>query len=716
MTDLLDFPPALAATQPRALTPAMPSLASVDITALKGVGAQLASKLTKLSIASVQDLLFHLPMRYMDRTRVTPIGAIQPMSNVVVEAEVKASSVVFGRRRSLMCRVQDGSGTLTLRFFHFSAAQKKNLAEGVRIRCFGEARRGASGLEIYHPEYEFLDGAKDLALDARLTPVYPVCEGITQQRLRGLTEQALALVSSHSIEELLPQGYRSQAISEPVSLQQALVYLHRPPADAPIDLLLDGEHPFQQRLAFEELLAHHLSMLKLREVWRATPSLPLPVPKLLIDKFMHQLSFGLTAAQQRVAQEIAADLSQPMPMLRLVQGDVGSGKTVVAALAALQAVGNGRQVAIMAPTEILAEQHRVSFSDWFEPLGIQVGWLTGKQKVAERRSQAAAIASGEVQVVVGTHALFQQDVEFADLAFTIIDEQHRFGVHQRLALREKGDKNGVRSHQLIMTATPIPRTLAMSAYADLDISIIDELPPGRTPVVTVAITQERRLEVVERVRNACQLGRQAYWVCTLIEESEVLEAQAAEAVAEALKSSLIDLRIALIHGRMKSSEKEQVMQAFKAGDIHLLVATTVIEVGVDVANASLMIIENPERLGLAQLHQLRGRVGRGRAESHCVLLYGSPLSEYSKERLKAMRETSDGFVIAEKDLELRGPGEVLGTRQTGEMHFKLANLQRDGALLPEVKQLASHFVTAYPQETDALILRWLAGSENYASV
>jgi len=716
MTDLLDFPPELAATQPRAPAPHMPSLASVDITALKGVGAQLASKLSRLSITSVQDLLFHLPLRYMDRTRVTPIAAIQPLSNVVVEAEVKASSVVFGRRRSLMCRVQDGTGTLTLRFFHFSAAPEKNLAQGARIRCFGEARRGASGLEIYHPEYEFLDDAKDLALDARLTPVYPVCEGITQLRLRGLTEQALELVKNYSIEELLPQGYRSQGIGEPVSLQQALVYLHRPPANAPIDLLLDGEHPFQQRLAFEELLAHHLSMLKLRELWRATPSLPLPVPKLLIDKFMHRLNFGLTAAQQRVAQEIAADLSQPMPMLRLVQGDVGSGKTVVAALAALQAVGNGRQVAIMAPTEILAEQHRVSFSDWFEPLGIQVGWLSGKLKVAERRHQAAAIASGEVQVVVGTHALFQQDVEFADLAFTIIDEQHRFGVHQRLALREKGDKNGVRSHQLIMTATPIPRTLAMSAYADLDISIIDELPPGRTPVATVAIAQERRLEVMERVRHACQQGRQAYWVCTLIEESEVLEAQAAEAVAESLQANLADLRIALIHGRMKSAEKEQVMQAFKAGEIHLLVATTVIEVGVDVGNASLMIIENPERLGLAQLHQLRGRVGRGRAESHCVLLYGSPLSEYSKERLKAMRETSDGFVIAEKDLQLRGPGEVLGTRQTGEMQFKLADLQRDGALLPEVKRLASQIVASCPHETDALILRWLAGSENYASV
>ena len=724
MTDLFDLPveapPAPLLKKPAPTnSPAssLPSLAQVDITSLKGVGAALATKLEKLAIGSVQDLLFHLPLRYMDRTRVTPVSAIQPMSNVVVEGEVRASSVVFGRRRSLMVRIQDGTGTLTLRFFHFTAAQKKNLIAGARIRCFGEARRGASGLEIYHPEYEFLDGAKDLALDTRLTPVYPVCEGITQQRVRVLTEQALALLDGNSVEELMPLGYLQHTLPQlNVSLQQALIYLHRPPANAPIDQLLEGDHPFQQRLAFEELLAHHLSMLKLREQWRATPSLPLPTPKLLIEKFMRGLSFTLTGAQQRVAADIAADLSQPMPMLRLVQGDVGSGKTVVAALAALQAIGNGRQVAIMAPTEILADQHRVCFSDWFEPLGIQVGWLSGKQKVSERRTQTAAIASGEVQVVVGTHALFQNDVEFADLALSIIDEQHRFGVHQRLALREKGDKNGVRSHQLIMTATPIPRTLAMSAYADLDISIIDELPPGRTPVATVAIPQERRLQVMERVRNACLQGRQAYWVCTLIEESEVLEAQAAEAVAAALQTSLTDLRIALIHGRMKSIEKERVMKAFKAGEIQLLVATTVIEVGVDVPNASLMIIENPERLGLAQLHQLRGRVGRGRAESHCVLLYGSPLSEYSKERLKAMRETCDGFVIAEKDLELRGPGEVLGTRQTGEVQFKLADLQRDGFLLPQIKAVASQLVQQHPQAADALIIRWLGKSENYASV
>ncbi|MBU3068615.1 ATP-dependent DNA helicase RecG [Aestuariicella sp. G3-2] len=689
-----------------------PSLAQVDVTALKGVGGQLAEKLAKIHIHSIQDLLFHLPLRYMDRTRVTPIGGVQPMASVVIEGEIRASDVVFGRRRSLMCRLQDGTGVISLRFFHFTAAQKKRLVPGARLRCFGEARRGASGLELYHPEYDFLDGSSPPPLESRLTPVYPATEGITQQRLRNLTEQALELMGSHTLQELIPDDAWKR---EAYPLSEALAFLHHPPKDAPIDELLLGTHPYQQRLAFEELLAHHLSMLRVRQKIQAEGAQPLPTPQRLLDRFQQQLGFKLTGAQQRVADEIAADLSQPFPMLRLVQGDVGSGKTVVAALAALQAVGNGLQAAIMAPTEILAEQHRKSFTQWLEPLGIRVGWLSGKQKVAERRQQLAEIVSGEAQVIVGTHALFQDDVEFADLGLTIIDEQHRFGVHQRLALREKArDKR--RSHQLIMTATPIPRTLAMSAYADLDCSIIDELPPGRTPVSTVAISNERRHEVVERVRAACLEGRQAYWVCTLIEESEALEAQAAEAVAQSLTESLADIRVGLVHGRLKAADKEQQMELFKAGELQLLVATTVIEVGVDVPNASLMIIENPERLGLAQLHQLRGRVGRGSAASHCVLLYGSPLSQYSRERLKVMRETNDGFVIAEKDLELRGPGEVLGTRQTGEVNFRLADLQRDGFLLPRIKEVAGHIMSTHPEVVEALISRWLGSSENYASV
>ncbi len=691
---------------------ASPSLAQVEITALKGVGAQLADKLAKLHIHNVQDLLFHLPLRYLDRTRVTPIGAVQPLANVVIEGEIKLSDVTYGRRRSLVCRLQDGTGVISLRFFHFSAAQKQRLQPGTRLRCFGEARRGASGLELYHPEYEFLDNAKPLPLESRLTPIYPATDGITQQRLRSLTDQALQLIGRHSLEELIPDDAWKH---RPYPLDETLTFLHHPPRDADVQALQEGTHPYQQRLAFEELLAHHLSMLRLRQHIQADGARPLPAPAPLMAAFRQQLGFELTGAQQRVVDEITADLSQPYPMLRLVQGDVGSGKTVVAAMAALQAVGNGLQAAIMAPTEILAEQHRLSFSQWLEPLGINVGWLSGRQKVAERRQQLAAVASGEVQVVVGTHALFQEEVAFADLGLTVIDEQHRFGVHQRLALRQKASGGG-RSHQLIMTATPIPRTLAMSAYADLDCSVIDELPPGRTPVTTVAISNERRQQVIERVRAACLEGRQAYWVCTLIEESEVLEAQAAEAIAQSLTEALPELRVGLVHGRLKSADKEHQMRAFKAGETQLLVATTVIEVGVDVPNASLMIIENPERLGLAQLHQLRGRVGRGSTESHCVLLYGSPLSQASRERLKAMRENSDGFAIAEKDLQLRGPGEVLGTRQTGDINFRLADLRRDGHLLPRIKEVAAHLQLHHPLLVDRLVDRWLGDNEHYANV
>ncbi len=625
---------------------------------------------------------------------------------------MRGSDVVYGRRRSLVCRLQDGTGLITLRFFHFSGAQKSRLVPGVKLRCFGETRRGVSGLELYHPEYEFLDEAKPLPLEQRLTPVYHAADGLTQARLRGLTEQALGLMGSHSLEELIPDNlWRRQAYP----LAEAIEFLHHPPKDAPLNELLEGSHTYQQRLAFEELLAHHLSLLRVREKIQSAGAEPLPAPTLLLDRFTQQLGFTLTHAQAHVAAEISADLARPYPMLRLVQGDVGSGKTVVAAMAALQAVGNGRQAAIMAPTEILAEQHRQNFSAWLNPLGIEVAWLSGRQKQAQRREQLNKIASGEAQVIVGTHALFQDEVNFADLALTVIDEQHRFGVHQRLALRHKSSE-GLRSHQLIMTATPIPRTLAMSAYADLDCSIIDELPPGRTPVATVAISQERRNDVMARVNAACQQGRQAYWVCTLIEETEALEAQAAEEAAEELTNSLPGLSIELVHGRLKAAEKESRMAAFKAGDVDLLVATTVIEVGVDVPNASLMIIENPERLGLAQLHQLRGRVGRGQAESHCVLLYGNPLSAHAKERLNAMRATNDGFAIAEKDLELRGPGEVLGTRQTGDVNFRLADLQRDGHLLPRIKEVATAILQQYPDNAEALIIRWLGDSENYANV
>ncbi len=697
------------------------TLDQVSVTAIKGVGASLAAKLAKIGLFSVQDILLHLPLRYMDRTRITPISALQPNVNAVLEAEVRACDVVFGKRRSLVCKVQDGTGTITLRFYHFNNAQKQRLVNGTRLRIFGETRRGASGLEMYHPEYDELDKAAPLPLEQSLTPIYPATEGLTQPRLRSLAAQALTWLDNYALRELLPEVVRRQLNQIP--LADALRYLHLPPTNANIQQLMDGEHPYQQRLAFEELLAHHLSLLLLRRETQADGAYGLHLGSALQLQFLEQLGFNLTRAQGRVVKEIADDLAKPIPMLRLVQGDVGSGKTVVAALAALAAVASGKQAAIMAPTEILAEQHRLNFGKWLEPLGIKLGWLTGKLKVAERRNQLAMIASGEAQVVVGTHALFQEEVSFAGLGLIVIDEQHRFGVHQRLTLSEKGTTSDeqrrfgvLRPHQLIMTATPIPRTLAMSAYADLDCSVIDELPPGRTPVTTVVISDTRREEVIERVRLACEQGRQAYWVCTLIEESEALEAQAAEATAASLIESLPHLRIGLIHGRLKPAEKEAVMAAFKANTLDLLVATTVIEVGVDVPNASLMIIENPERLGLAQLHQLRGRVGRGSAASHCVLLYGSPLSQNSRERLRVMRESSDGFYIAEQDLQLRGPGEVLGTRQTGEMQFKIADLQRDAHLLPVVKEAALLLMSDYPQLCEQLVLRWLGQNQRYLQV
>ncbi|WP_432471560.1 ATP-dependent DNA helicase RecG [Amphritea sp. HPY] len=689
------------------------SLASQPVTVLKGVGAALAQKLQKLDILTLQDLLFHLPSRYQDRTRIMPIGSLRPGDEGVVEGEIKVADIVMGRRRSLVCRLQDGTGTVSLRFFHFSAAQKNNLKPGTRLRCFGEIRTGASGLEIYHPEYRRVDEDVVTPVEESLTPIYPTTEGLNQGRLRALTDGALEYLKSGSLTELIPDHLRQQWQLPP--LNDAISYLHRPPVDADQELLLDGYHPAQRRLAFEELLAHHLSLLKLRNRTRQQGAPLLQGSGRYTQGFLEQLPFPLTGAQQRVSAEIAADLSQPFPMLRLVQGDVGSGKTVVAALAALQAVEGGFQAAVMAPTEILAEQHFINFTAWLEPLGLKVAWLAGKLKGKKRQLQLDAIVSGEAQVVVGTHALFQDEVSFANLGLVVVDEQHRFGVHQRLALREKGRTDLRAPHQLIMTATPIPRTLTMSAYADLDCSVIDELPPGRTPVVTVVISDQRRADVVQRVRDACVQGRQVYWVCTLIEESEALQCQAAEVTAEELKEALSELRVGLVHGRMKPAEKAAIMASYKAAEIDLLVATTVIEVGVDVPNASVMIIENPERLGLAQLHQLRGRVGRGSVESFCLLMYHAPLSQQGRERLGVMRETSDGFRIAEKDLELRGPGEVLGTRQTGMMAFRVADLQRDSDLLTRVKQVASQ-IAADPQLTDAIIQRWLGRDEQYAVV
>ncbi|MFO1429299.1 MAG: ATP-dependent DNA helicase RecG [Candidatus Competibacteraceae bacterium] len=684
---------------------------------LKGVGPRLLERLQRLGITAVEQLLFHLPLRYQDRTRITPIGGLQVGVEAVVEAEVVLTEVSQRGRRALLCLLQDGTGSLTLRFFHFSTAQYKLLAQpGIRLRCYGEVRGGAGMLEMIHPEYWRLDGESPPLLDDHLTPVYPTTEGLHQLTLRSLLRQALWRLEEDPdcLPECLPATLRER-LNFP-TLAEAVRWLHCPPAAwSPLELETQLRLA-RQRLAFEELLAHHLSLRQLRQQIQRNTALALTDGDELRRQFLQGLPFTLTAAQQRVMGEIDADLMQPRPMLRLLQGDVGSGKTVVAAAAALRAVAMGCQAAVMAPTELLAEQHYRSFSNWLLPLGLEVAWLTGRLKGKAREAMLAQIRSGEAAVIVGTHALFQEDVVFAGLTLVVIDEQHRFGVHQRLALREKGRQGGYCPHQLIMTATPIPRTLAMSAYADLDTSIIDEKPPGRIDVQTAVIAESRRAEVIERIRLACEQGRQAYWVCPLIEESELLECQAAADTARYLSQALPGLRVGLVHGRLKSAEKEQVMAAFKAGELNLLVATTVIEVGVDVPNASLMIVENAERLGLAQLHQLRGRIGRGSTQSSCVLLYRGPLSEQAHGRLAILRASNDGFEIAERDLRLRGPGEVLGTRQTGDLTLRVADLMRDQDLLEWVQPTAGELLQRYPHQTQALIRRWIGEGERYGEV
>jgi ATP-dependent DNA helicase RecG len=688
---------------------------STPITYLKGVGPRLAVRLQRLGVETVQDLLFHLPARYQDRTQVTPMGALRPGDEAAIQGEVLHSEVQRGRRAMLLVRITDGTGSLTLRFFHFSAKQREGLEHGQYLRCFGEVRRGAVTLEMIHPEYQAVDKDMPAAETQHLTPVYPTTEGVHQITLRNATEKALERLNNGSgLQEYLPAE-----ILAPLhlpTLTEALRYVHRPPPDAPVAQLLAGRHPAQQRLAFEELLAHHLSLRQLRARVERHRAPPLTAPGTLFGALMRQLPFQLTGAQRRVIAEIRKDLARPHPMQRLVQGDVGSGKTLVAAAAVLQAVEAGYQAVVMAPTELLAEQHLKNFSVWLAPLEVRIGWLAGKLTAKARRSMLAQLASGELAVVIGTHALFQADVDFHRLGLIVIDEQHRFGVHQRLALWEKGNDGGRYPHQLIMTATPIPRTLAMAAYADLDCSVIDELPPGRQPVETVVVRDNRRDQVVQRIRAACRQGQQAYWVCTLIEESEVLQCQAAENTAAQLTEALPELRVALLHGRMKGVEKEKTMAAFKAGELDLLVATTVIEVGVDVPNASVMVIENAERLGLAQLHQLRGRVGRGTQHSACVLMYRPPLSALGRERLAVMRRSNDGFEIARKDLELRGPGEVLGTKQSGLLQLRIADLLRDQALLPAVERAAGLLMSHHAQWVAPLIRRWLGQSTQFGDV
>ncbi|WP_213949417.1 ATP-dependent DNA helicase RecG [Luteibacter sp. dw_328] len=694
-------------------TPATPPAdpGRAPLTTLGGVGPALAETLGKLGLREVQDLWFHLPLRYEDRTTVVPIADLRPGDRAQVEGIVEHVERGFRFRPQLKLIIGDDSGRpLLLRFFHFRKSQVDLLAKGTRLLCFGEVRQGPQGLEIVHPQYQRIEADEQVLVDERLTPVYPTTEGLGPRRLASVISRALAHLPTDDRLELIPDE-----IGRPMgltSLRNALLHVHRPPPDVDLRQLGEGTHPAQQRLAFEELLTQHLTLRRMRAAVKKRKSPALKSAGTLRDRLLAALPFALTKAQSRVSKEVARDLARAHPMLRLVQGDVGSGKTVVAALAALAAIESGYQVALMAPTELLAEQHLRNFRAWFEPLGLEVEWLAGKVQGKARKS-ALARAAGGAHVLVGTHALMQEGVSFAKLGLVIVDEQHRFGVHQRLALRDKGAEGDLIPHQLVLTATPIPRTLAMSAYADLDVSSIDELPPGRTPVQTVAISNERRYDVMERIHAACMEGRQVYWVCTLIEESEQLNAQAAEVAHAELTIALPDLAVGLIHGRMKPKEKQAVMDAFKAGELAVLVATTVIEVGVDVPNASLMVIENSERLGLAQLHQLRGRVGRGAIASNCVLLYQNPLSRLARERLQVMRETNDGFRIAEKDLELRGPGEVLGTRQTGQLQFRIADLTRDGHLMPEVQRVAEAMMKDHPARCERLIARWVGDAARY---
>ena len=681
---------------------------NTPLSQLKGAGPQTLGKLERLGLRTLQDLLFHLPLRYEDRTRIHPLGALRSGDRVLVEGRIELAEITPTGRRSLIVRIADGTGYLQLRFFHFNQDQRRQFERGRALQCFGEIREGNWGMEMVHPEYRLLGAGETACRETTLTPVYPLTDGIHQKTLRRLIEQALAKVDH--LRDWLPPPLLAD--NGACGLGEALRLLHAPPGDCdPASPALDAA---RRRLIIEELLAHQLSLCRFRQRMRTHLAPVLMLPETRAEAFTRSLPFVLTGAQCRVVKEIAADLARSHPMMRLVQGDVGSGKTVVGAFAALAALHSGYQVAIMAPTELLAEQHAHSFRQWLAPLGVDIVFLSGKTKGEQRRRGLSDMATGQAGLIVGTHALFQEQVAFHKLGLIIIDEQHRFGVHQRLSLREKGGHEGGYPHQLIMTATPIPRTLAMIGYADLDLSIIDERPPGRTPVQTTVAPTARRGDIIARIAAWVARGRQVYWVCTLIEESEQLQAEAAEQTANLLRGTLPNLRVALIHGRLKASEKETIMQAFKAGRMDILVATTVIEVGVDVPNASLMVIENAERLGLSQLHQLRGRVGRGPGEAHCVLLYHPPLTETARKRLAILRETDDGFFIAEKDMEIRGPGELLGTRQTGQAQFRIADIVRDGELIESVQQLAARLAREYPHHVDPLIERWLGHSVQVA--
>ena len=701
---------------PRPIAPAAARpLETTPVTELRGVGPAIAVKLAGLGIETVLDVLFHLPLRYEDRTRIHAIGDLRAGDTALTCGRIESANVRFGRRRSLVISIGDGTGTMAMRLFHFNENQRQQLRPGRRIACYGEMHATAGGIETAHPEYRLLDDDAEPPTSDRLTPVYPAAAGLGQALLRRLTGQALdRLERTPDIADLLPEAVAAR--HGLAGLVDALRTIHRPPAGTGADAPLHHEHPARRRLAFEELLAHHLALRLARRRIDRRHAAPLDRGDALMRRFADSLPFELTAAQRRVMGEVRADLARARPMHRLVQGDVGAGKTVVAAIAAVAAVASERQVALMAPTELLAEQHFASFRSWLEPLGIEVVWLSGRLGSRERGRTLARIAGGEAAVAVGTHALFQSEVAFADLGLVVVDEQHRFGVEQRLALRGKGERGGLRPHQLIMTATPIPRTLAMTAYADLDVSVVDELPPGRTPVDTAVAPSGRRPEVVARIRRACGRGEQAYWVCTAIEESDAVACRAAEDTARELGQALSGLRVGLVHGRMPPAEKDAAMAAFKEARIDVLVATTVVEVGVDVPNASLMIIENAERLGLAQLHQLRGRVGRGARRSACVMMYDGPLTEAARARLEVLRATTDGFEIAQRDLEIRGPGELLGTRQTGLAQLRVADLARDLPLLPGIERAASELLARHESRVAPLVRRWIGAGAVYGHV
>ncbi|MES2500022.1 MAG: ATP-dependent DNA helicase RecG [Pseudomonadota bacterium] len=671
------------------------------LTEIKAFSKPLITNLHKLGISNIQDLLLHLPLRYMDETRITSIRDLRLCDIVQIEGEIVHAEVTYKPRKALIARIEDANGQLTLRFLHFYPSQITALKVGAKLRVYGEVRHGFFGYEMVHPQCKAVSEKTTVA--ETLTPIYPTTAGLTQPAIR----KAIALATQQdAMAETLPAGvYKHLNLNNHLpSFSASIRALHNPAPDANLAALENHATPEWRRLAYDELLAQQLSMRKHYAKRRSINAPTIAISKTLTQQLLANLPFHLTNAQKKVVAEISHDLTQPHPMQRLLQGDVGSGKTIVACMAALQSIEHGWQVALMAPTEILAEQHFKKFETWLKPLNIKIAWLTGSQSKKERETALTDIASGAAQIAIGTHALFQDAVSFKKLGLAIIDEQHRFGVQQRLALRKKGEPE---PHQLMMSATPIPRTLSMSYFADLDVSVIDELPPGRTPIVTKLVSDERRDEILQRVQESCLAGNQAYWVCPLIEESEALQLQTANDTFAHMQASFPELSIGLVHGRMKSAEKQAVMQAFSKNETQLLVATTVIEVGVDVPNASLMVIEHAERSGLSQLHQLRGRVGRGAAKSTCILLYQNKLSETARARLKVIFESNDGFAIAQADLNLRGPGEFLGTRQSGVPMLKIADLERDVDLLEAAKKIADKLIIEYPQAVEAHLERWM---------